>query len=119
MSSAGGSPARSSSTRRSTATASSLSPGRNSARSARLLADTPPPPLLDLLEAHTGTDFTDLWRASVVRPEEAALLDARAVARQSYERTLALAGDSEPLLRLRPASPQRTSVRSARTSASR
>ena len=47
--------------------------------------------LLDLLEAHTGTDFTDLWRASVVRPEEAALLDARAAARQSYERTLALA----------------------------
>ena len=49
--------------------------------------------LLDLLEAHTGTDFSDLWRESVVRPEEAALLDARAEARQSYERTLALAGD--------------------------
>ena len=49
--------------------------------------------LLDLLEAHTGTDFTDLWRESVVRPEEAALLDARAAARQSYERTLALADE--------------------------
>jgi hypothetical protein len=49
--------------------------------------------LLDLLEAHTGTDFSDLWRESVVRPQDAALLDARAAARQSYERTLALAGD--------------------------
>ena len=47
--------------------------------------------LLDLLEAHTGTDFTDLWRESVVRPEEASLLDARAAARRSYERTLAVA----------------------------
>ena len=49
--------------------------------------------LLDLLEARTGQDFTDLWREWVVRPEEAALLDARAEARLSYERTLALAGD--------------------------
>ena len=49
--------------------------------------------LLDLLEAHTGADFTDLWREWVIRPEEAPLLDARASARQSYERTLALAGD--------------------------
>jgi hypothetical protein len=49
--------------------------------------------LLDLLEAHTGEEFTDLWRESVMRPDEAALLDARAPARQSYERTLALADD--------------------------
>ncbi len=48
--------------------------------------------LLDLLEAQTGKDFTDLWRQWVVRPDEVALLDARAAARQSYQRTLALAG---------------------------
>ena len=47
--------------------------------------------LLDLLEDETGADFTDLWRQWVIRPEEAALLDARAAARASYERTLALA----------------------------
>jgi hypothetical protein len=49
--------------------------------------------LLDLLEAHTGADFTDLWREWVLRPDEAVLLDERAAARQSYERTLSLAGD--------------------------
>ena len=49
--------------------------------------------LLDLLEAETGKDFTDLWRQWVVRPDEAGLLDARATARLSYARTLALAGD--------------------------
>lgn len=49
--------------------------------------------LLDLVEARTGADFADLWREWVVRPEEAALLDARAEARGSYARTLALAGD--------------------------
>ena len=47
--------------------------------------------LLDLLESRTGKDFSDLWRQWVVRPDEAALLDARAQARLSYERTLALA----------------------------
>jgi hypothetical protein len=47
--------------------------------------------LLDLLEAHTGKDFTDLWRQWVVRPDEAALLDTRAAAHQTYERTLAVA----------------------------
>lgn len=47
--------------------------------------------MLDLLEERTGQDFTDLWRQWVVRPEDAALLDARAAARASYERTLALA----------------------------
>jgi hypothetical protein len=47
--------------------------------------------LLDLLEEPPGSDFTDLWRTWVVREDEAALLDARAEARHSYERTLALA----------------------------
>ena len=49
--------------------------------------------LLDLLEAETGKDFTDLWRQWVVRPEEAGLLDARAEARTAYVRTLASVGD--------------------------
>jgi hypothetical protein len=47
--------------------------------------------LLDLLEEPPGSDVTDLWRTWVVREDEAALLDARAEARQSYARTLALA----------------------------
>jgi hypothetical protein len=49
--------------------------------------------LLDLLEARTGQDFTDLWREWVVDPDQAALLAARATARASYARTLVLAGD--------------------------
>jgi hypothetical protein len=49
--------------------------------------------LLDLLEAETNMSFTDLWQASVVRPGEAALLDARTAARTAYTRTLAVAGD--------------------------
>ncbi len=49
--------------------------------------------LLDLLEAETGTSFEDLWRTWVVRPEEAAMLDARAETRRSYQRTLALTGE--------------------------
>ncbi len=47
--------------------------------------------LLDLLEEPSGSDYTDLWRTWVVRDDEAALLDARADARHSYARTLALA----------------------------
>jgi hypothetical protein len=47
--------------------------------------------LLDLLEARSGQDLVPLWRELVVRPDEAALLDARAQARASYGRTLALA----------------------------
>jgi len=47
--------------------------------------------LLDLLEARSGEDLTPLWREWVVRPEDAALLEARASARASYGRTLALA----------------------------
>jgi hypothetical protein len=49
--------------------------------------------LLDLLEAGSGKDLTDLWHTWVVRPDEATLLDARTAARASYGRTLALAGD--------------------------
>jgi hypothetical protein len=47
--------------------------------------------LLDLLEDETGADFTDLWRQWVIKPGEASLLDERAAARASYERTLGLA----------------------------
>ena len=47
--------------------------------------------LLDLLEDRSGETFTDLWQAWVVRPGELAHLDARAAARLSYHRTLALA----------------------------
>ena len=47
--------------------------------------------LLDLLETETRMDFADLWRAGVVRPGEAALLDQRAAARTDYTRTLAVA----------------------------
>ena len=47
--------------------------------------------LLDLLEARSGQDVTPLWREWVVQPVEAASLDARAAARASYGRTLALA----------------------------
>ena len=49
--------------------------------------------LLDLLEAETGKDFTDLWVQWVVRPDETPLLDARAEARTAYVRTLASAGE--------------------------
>ena len=37
--------------------------------------------LLDLLEQQAGIDAGDLWRTWVARPEDAALLDARALAR--------------------------------------
>ena len=46
--------------------------------------------LLDLLEAETGADFTDLWRTWVVRPGEADLLDQRAAARTAYRNALAV-----------------------------
>ncbi len=36
---------------------------------------------LDLLESEAGIDATDLWRTWVARPEDAGLLDARALAR--------------------------------------
>lgn len=47
--------------------------------------------LLDLLEAETGKDFTDLWRTWVVRPSEAGLLDQRTAAQAAYKATLKLA----------------------------
>ena len=50
--------------------------------------------LLDLLEAHTGTDFTDLWRESVVRPEEAA------TARRAGRRAPVVRADARPRRRL-------------------
>jgi len=40
--------------------------------------------LLDLIQAQTGVDASDLWRTYVVRPEDTALLDARA--RVRFER---------------------------------
>jgi hypothetical protein len=40
--------------------------------------------LLDLLEERTGKSFDDLWRAWVARPDDLALLDARAEARRQY-----------------------------------
>ena len=49
--------------------------------------------LLDLLEAHTPTSFDGLWRRWVVRPGDAALLDARAAARRQYAEVVAAAGD--------------------------
>ena len=47
--------------------------------------------LLDLLEEHTGKDFTDLWRTWVVRDTESSLLDDRSAARAAYSQTLAVA----------------------------
>lgn len=57
--------------------------------------------LLDLLEERTGVGFADLWASWVVRPEEASLLEQRAVARRTYQATIRAAGDWElsPLIR--------------------
>ena len=44
--------------------------------------------LLDLIEEHSDRSFDGLWRAWVVRPSDAALLDARADARVLYEATV-------------------------------
>ena len=49
--------------------------------------------LLDLLEEQTGQDFGDLWQKWVVRPQDVAALDGRAIARADYARTVQLAGD--------------------------
>ncbi len=49
--------------------------------------------LLDLIAERTGVDATDLWRTWVVRPAEAALLDARNSARAEYAALVAAAGD--------------------------
>src|SRR4029077_14540858 len=48
--------------------------------------------LLDLVEAHTSTSFDALWRRWIVRPADAALLDARAAARREYQGGVAQAG---------------------------
>ena len=47
--------------------------------------------LLDLIQSQTGVDASDLWRTYVVRPDDAALLDARS--RVHFERT-ALAAEA-------------------------
>ncbi|HEU4920605.1 MAG TPA: hypothetical protein VFT20_12775 [Candidatus Limnocylindrales bacterium] len=49
--------------------------------------------LLDLLEERTGRRYDDLWRAWVVRPDEAELLVARATARRQYAEVVARAGE--------------------------
>ena len=51
--------------------------------------------LLDLFEEKTGKSFDDLWRAWVVRPEEAHLLDDRAAARTRYDEVVSRAGTWE------------------------
>jgi hypothetical protein len=49
--------------------------------------------LLDLLEDRTGQKYDDLWRAWVVRHDEAMLLDARSAARRQYDDVVSRAGD--------------------------
>ncbi|MFL5750077.1 MAG: hypothetical protein ACJ767_05620, partial [Chloroflexota bacterium] len=49
--------------------------------------------LLDLLEDRTGKTYDDLWRAWVVRDDEATLLDARASARRQYDAVVSKAGE--------------------------
>ena len=55
-----------------------------------------PPPdwraFLDLLEDRTGRSFEVFWREWVVRPADAALLDARTIARNRYADLVAAAG---------------------------
>ena len=55
--------------------------------------------LLDLLEDRTGKMYDDLWRAWVVRPEEAHLLDLRRTARDRYDALVKRAGDVAPAAR--------------------
>ena len=45
--------------------------------------------LLDLLEAHTGKSFDDLWRMWVARDSDLPLLDARTAARTRYDQVVA------------------------------
>ncbi len=74
--------------------AAAARPGAAVADPPETLADAPDwRGLLDLLEARSGKDLAALWRQWVVRPDEATLLDARALARTAYARTLALTGD--------------------------
>lgn len=57
-------------------------------------ADAPPDwrALLDLIGDRAGTDVTDLWRAWVVRPTDASLLDLRTSARSRYDALLERSG---------------------------
>jgi hypothetical protein len=48
--------------------------------------------LLDLVDDATGLSFDDLWRRWIARPEDTALLDARATARAAYEQLVRDAG---------------------------
>lgn len=48
--------------------------------------------LLDLLEAHSGKSFADLWRTWVARDTDLPLLDARAAARTRYDQVVTEAG---------------------------
>ncbi len=59
--------------------------------------------LLDLLEARTDMTYDDLWRRWVARPEDTALLDARAAARSRYEAFLGAVGDWQVPLSIRDA----------------
>ena len=52
--------------------------------------------LLDLIEEHSDRSFDGLWRAWVVRPSDAALLDARAGARVLYAATVKAAAPWVP-----------------------
>ena len=47
--------------------------------------------LLDLVEARSGKDLSDLWRTWIVDDAQAPLLDQRVMARVSYAHTVALA----------------------------
>ena len=49
--------------------------------------------LLDLIETRTGKDLTELWRAWVVRPDDASLLDRRTAVRAAYRSLVNEAGD--------------------------
>jgi len=72
--------------------------GDSGAAASPIQRDAPAPDwrsLLDLLETRTNETYDDLWRAWVVRPEEAALLDARATARSAYAAAVREAGDWE------------------------
>ena len=65
---------------------------------AAIQRDTPAPDwrgLLDLLETRTDATYDDLWRTWVVRPEEAALLDARTSARAEFAAAVTEAGGWE------------------------
>jgi hypothetical protein len=48
--------------------------------------------LLDLLDAHAGTSFDELWRTWIVRDSDLPLLDARQAARSRYDEVLVAAG---------------------------